>query len=232
MHPLGKTARVAGFLYLLVVITGFFTLMYAPARLFVDGDATVVAGNILAHLTLFRVDIVLSLFSELCFIATVLVLYRLFHTTGPQLAAAMVLLVLLCSPLAFAGIANELAVLGFLRGGDFLAAFDKPQRDALAIMLIHLNAQADIVSEVFWGLWLLPLGSLVYRSGFLPRFLGVWLIVNGLAYVALSGTEWFLPDILKTISRITMPALFGEVVFTLWLLIAGARAPSSPIAAR
>lgn len=231
MHPLSKTARVAGFLYLLVVITGFFTMMYAPANLFVDGDATVVAGNLLAHQSLFRVDIALSMFSELCFIATVLALYRLFRATGPQLAAAMVLLVLLCAPLAFAGIANDLAILGFLRGGDFLAAFDTPQRDALVIMLIHLNAQADTVSELFWGLWLLPLGSLVYRSGFLPRLLGVWLIVNGLAYVVLSGTELFLPEFVKTISWITMPALFGEVAFTLWLLIAGARAPSPPVAA-
>jgi hypothetical protein len=93
-----------------------------------------------------------------------------------------------------------------------------------------LNEQADTVSEIFWGLWLLPLGLLVYRSGFLPRFLGVWLVVNGFAYLALSGTELFLPEILKTISRIAVPVIFGEVAFTLWLLIVGARAPSSPAA--
>jgi hypothetical protein len=230
MHPLDRTARIAGFLYLLVVITGFFTIMYAPGKLFVAGDAAVVANNILAHQSLLRADIAMGMFSELCFIATVLVLYRLLKETGPQLAALMVLLVLLDAPLAFAGIANELATLVFLRGADFLAAFDKPQRDALAIMLIHLNEQADTVSEIFWGLWLLPLGLLVYRSGFLPRFLGVWLVVNGFAYLALSGTELFLPEILKTISRIAVPVIFGEVAFTLWLLIVGARAPSSPAA--
>lgn len=231
MHPLDKTARVAGFFYLLVVITGFFTIMYAPGKLFVGEDATAVASNILAHQSLFRVNIVISVFSELCFIATVLALYRLLQGAGPQLAGAMVLLVLLGAPLAFAGIANELATLTFLRGGDFLAAFDKPQRDALAIMLIHLNGQADIVSQIFWGLWLLPFGLLVYRSGFLPRFLGVWLVVNGLAYVVLSGTELFLPEILKTVSRIVFPILLGEVAFTLWLLIAGVRAPAPPVAA-
>lgn len=231
MHPLDKTARAAGFLYLLVVITGFFTIMYVPGKLFVAGDATAMASNILAHQSLFRANIAISMFSEFCFIATVLALYRLFQGTGPQLAGAMVLLVLLCAPLAFACIANELATLTFLRGADFLAAFDKPQRDALAIMLIHLNGQADTVSQIFWGLWLLPLGLLVYRSGFLPRFLGVWLVVNGFAYVVLSGTELFLPEILKTVSRITFPILLGEVVFTLWLLIVGARVPASPVAA-
>jgi hypothetical protein len=77
----------------------------------------------------------------------------------------------------------------------------------------------------------LPLGLLVYRSGFLPRFLGVWLVVNGLAYVVLSGTELFLPEILKTVFKIVFPILLGEVVFTLWLLIVGARVPASPVAA-
>lgn len=231
MHPLDKTARVAGFLYLLVVITGFFTIMYAPGKLFVAGDPTAVARNILAHQSLFRANLAISMFSELCFIGTALALYRLLRETGPRLAGAMVLLVLLCAPLAFAGIANEWATLTFLRGADFLAAFDPPQRNALAMMLIHLNEQADTVSQVFWGLWLLPLGWLVYRSGFLPRFLGAWLIVNGLAYVGLSATELFAPEILRTVSRITFPVLLGEVAFTLWLLLAGARSRSPSVAA-
>lgn len=231
MHPLKKTARVAGFLYLLVVITGFFTIMYVPGKLFVSGDATAVASNILAHQSLFRIDIAVELLSELFFIATVLALYRLLKGAGPQLAALMVLLVLLDAPLAFASIANEIATLTFLRGADFLAAFDKPQRDALAMLFIHLNQQADTVSEIFWGLWLLPLGLLVNRSGFLPRLLGFWLIINGLAYVVLSGTQLFLPEVLKTVSTISTPILLGEVVFTLWLLIVGARVPPSRVAA-
>jgi len=231
MHPLDKTARVAGLLYLLVVITGLFTIMYVPGKLFVSGDATVVASNILAHQSLFRADIAISMLSELFFVATVLVLYRLLRGAGPQLAALMVLLVLLGAPLALAGIANELATLTFLRGADFLAALEQPQRDALAIMFIHLNQQADTVSEIFWGLWLLPLGVLVHRSGFLPRFLGIWLIINGLAYVVLSGTEVFLPEVLKTVSTIATPILLGEVAFTLWLLIIGARVQPSPVAA-
>jgi hypothetical protein len=231
MHPLKKTARIAGFLYLLVVITGFFTIMYAPGKLFIPGNASAVASNILAHQSLFRADIVVGLLSELLFIATVLALYRLLKGTGPHLAALMVLLVLLDAPLAFAGIANEVATLTFLRGADFLAAFDKPQRDALAMLFIHLNQQADAVSEIFWGLWLLPLGLLVNRSDFLPRLLGNWLIINGLAYVVLSGTELFMPEVLKTVSTISTPILLGEVAFTLWLLIVGARVSPSPVAA-
>ncbi|MEO7063956.1 MAG: DUF4386 domain-containing protein [Dokdonella sp.] len=229
MHPLNTTARVAGFLYLVVVISGFFSLMYAPGKLFVPGDASAMASNILAHESLFRANIVVGLFSELFFIATVLALYQLLKGTGPQLAMLMVLLVLLDAPLGFASIANDVAALTFLHGADFLAVFDPAQRNALAILLLK-NGQGIFVSEMFWGLWLFPLGLLVYRSGFVPRLLGVWLIINGVAYVVLSATGLLWPEYSKMISTIATPVLLGEVAFTLWLLVVGVRMPRSPVA--
>lgn len=230
MHPLNKTARIAGFLYLLVVITGFFSLMYVPGKLFVPGDASAMANNILAHQSLFRAYIVVGLFSELLFIATVLALYQLLKGVGPQFAILMVLLVLLDAPLGFVSAANDVAALTFLRGADFLAVFDPAQRNALAILLLKLNGQGILISEIFWGLWLFPLGVLVYRSRFLPRLLGIWLIVNGVAYVMLSATGLLWPEHLKTASMMATPILLGEVVFTLWLLIVGIRMPRSPVA--
>lgn len=230
MHPLNKTARVAGFLYLLVVVTGFFSVMYVPGKLFVSTDAAATAGNILAHQPLFRTYIVVEILSMAFFIATVLALYQLFKGIGAQLAMLMVLLVLLSTPLVSAGIANEIAALTFLRGADFLAAFDPAQRIALAILLLKLNASAGLISQVFWGLWLLPLGLLTYRSGFVPRFLGVWLIINGLTYVALSVVGLLWPHYPDMIDTITAPILLGEVAFTLWLLIAGIRTPPSGVA--
>lgn len=230
MHPLKQTARIAGFLYLLVVLTGFFTLMYVPGKLFVPGSATATASNILAHQSLFRTYIAVEILSMVFFIATVLALYQLFKEIGPQLAMLMVLLVLLGTPLAFAGIANEVAALTFLRGADFLAVFDPAQRIALAILLLKLNAPAALISQVFWGLWLFPLGVLTYRSGFMPRILGIWLIINGLAYVMLSAIGLLWPDYPKMILTIAMPVLLGEVAFTLWLLVVGVRVPPAPVA--
>lgn len=231
MHPLNKKARVAGALYLLVVISGFFTLMYVPAKLFVMTDASATASNILAHQSLFRAYIVTDLFSELAFIATVLALYQLLKEVGPRLAMLMVLLVLLAAPLGLVGTANEVAALSFLRGTDLLAAFDPAQQHALAILLLKWNGQATLVSEIFWGLWLLPLGMLTYRSGFVPRFLGVWLIINGLTYVVLSAVGLLWPHYPAMIDTITAPILLGEVAYTLWLLIAGVRTPPSGVAA-
>ncbi len=223
MTQLQKDARIAGFFYLLMAITGPFVLIYVPGKLFVTGDASATAANISANQSLFRAYIAVGLFSELFFIATVLALYRLLKDVSHQLAVLMVILVLVEAPLAFLGVANQMATLSFVRSSELLAVFDKPQRDALATLLITINKQGVPVSELFWGLWLLPLALLVYRSRFLPRFLGVWLFLNGVAYVVISFIGMLLPQDLQTVNTITFPILLGEVAFTFWLLIIGAK---------
>lgn len=223
MESLKKTARIAGLLYLLVAFTGPFVLIYVPGKLFVPGDATATANNILAHETLFRAYIALGIVGELLFVSVVLLLYQLLKGVNRQLATVMVILIMIDVPLAFLSIANQIATLTFVRGADFLAVFDKPQRDALATLLINIERQGVLVSEVFWGLWLLPLGVLVYRSGFIPRLLGVWLFINGIAYVIMSFTGILLPELLDIVKKITFPILFGELALTLWLLIVGVK---------
>jgi len=230
MHPLKQTARIAGVLYLLVVLIGPFVLIYVPRKLYVPGDASATAGNILAHESLFRTHIVAGLVVELLFISLVLVLYQLLKGVNLQLAAIMVILILIHAPLAFLSIATEVATLTFLKGGAFLAVFDKPQRDALATLLINANTEGIPVDMVFWGLWLLPLGVLVYRSGFLPRFLGGWLCINGVAYLILSATGLLVPQHREMVSTILTPILFGEVALMLWLLIVGVRPRPAPVA--
>ncbi len=231
MHPITKSARVAGLLYLFVVLIGPFVLLYVPGKLFVSGDATATATNILANESLFRAYIVLGLVGELLFISVVLALYRLLKGVGLELATLMVILILLDAPLAFLSVANDVATLTFLRDPGFLAVFDQPQRDAIVTLLINFDRQGVLVSEMFWGLWLLPLGLLVYRSGFLPRLLGVWLFVNGLAYVAISLTGLLLPQYSKVVFSMATPVLFGEMAFMLWLLLVGARVLPAAVAA-
>ena len=223
MHPLKKAAHLAGALYLPVVLAGPFVLLYVPGKLFVAGDATATARNILAHESLFRAHIAVGLVSQLLFVAVALALYRLLKGVSVELATVMVIVILLDAPLAFLSLANEVATLTFLRGPEFLSVFDPPQRDALALLLIQFERKGVFVSEIFWGLWLLPLGALVYRSRFLPRLLGVWLLVNGVAYLAISTTGLLVPQSLKAVTMIATPALFGEVALMLWLLIVGAR---------
>ncbi len=222
MSSTHNPGRVAGFLYLLLVLTGPFTLIYIPSVLFVHGDATATANNISAHESLFRLGIVGGLVESIIFIFVVLALYRLLKSVDHSLAALMVILVLISVAISFVNEGNSLAALMLVRGDNFLSVFEKPQRDALAMLFVRLRGQGILVSETLWGLWLLPLAVLVYRSRFLPRFLGVWLIINGIAYVAISLTGLLWPQYEQMVSNIAFPALLGELAFMLWLVIKGA----------
>ena len=228
MDSTGRAARLAGLLYLPVVIGGPFVLLYVPGKVFVPGDASATVNSLLAHESLFRAGIAVGIVSELFFVGAILALYRLLRDVSQTLAALMALLILFDVPLAFPSTANQVATLTLARGADFLAVFDKPQRDALVLLLLKFDSAGALVSQVLWGLWLLPLGLLVHRSGFLPRLLGLWLLLNGLAYVAMSATGLFFPDHLKLVRNLAMPALFGEMALMLWLLIKGARRPVTP----
>jgi hypothetical protein len=231
VDQLRKDSRVAGLLYLFVVLLGPFTLVYIPSKLFVPGDGGATARNILAHESLFRVFTVVEIVAELFFVLTVLALYRLLRAVGQELASVMAILVLVDAPLAFLGVVNHLATLTLVRGGDLLGAFSEEQRHALTALLLTVDKQSTLVSEIFWGLWLIPLGLLVYRSGFLPRLLGGWLVINGFAYVTMSFTGLLLPEYAKTVFTVATPVLFGEGAFMLWLLIVGARVRPSPVPA-
>lgn len=227
MNSPKKLARIAGVLYLLVAIIGPFVLLYVPGKLFVRGDAAATAANILNHETLFRSYIALGILSELLFISTVLALYLLLKEKGPLLAKAMVITILIDAPLAFLSSANQIATLAFVRGADILSVFDKPQRDALATLLIQIDGHGVLVSEVFWGLWLLPLGILILRSGMIPRFIGYWVIVNGIAYIVSGFTGILLPEFSAIVGKVSLPILFGELALALWLLIMGVKLPAA-----
>ncbi len=113
-----------------------------------------------------------------------------------------------------------------VRGGDFLSAFDKPQRDALALLFLTLRDHQNTAAEILWGVWPLPLALLVYRSRFLPRFLGVWLALGGFAYVILSLTGELMPQYQDKVFTYAQPAFFGELALMLWLVIKGAVPPA------
>ena len=216
--------RIAGFLYLLLVVFAPFRLIYIPSKLFVRENATATANNIAAHEVLFRLGIVTDLFCGTILIFLVLALYRLLKGVNQNQAVLMVILGgVMPATIDFLNVVNDAAALMLVRGPDFLSVFEKPQRDALAMLFFRLHHQEVAAAEVLWGLWLVPLAILVYRSRFLPRFLGVWLIINGFAYLAMSFTGLLLPLYEDMVSNIAFPALLGEMAFMLWLLIKGAR---------
>jgi hypothetical protein len=223
MHPTDKAARIAGAWYLSLVLTAPFSLIYVPNTVIVRGNANATANNVLAHETLFRLGIVADLLASVTFMFVVLALYRLLRDVNTTRAAQMVALAMVSVAVGFMNVLNNIAALILFRGADFLTVFEKPQRDALGMLFIRLHGQGVVINEIFWGLWLLPFGLLVMRSGFLPRILGVLLIVNCFAYVALSLTALLVPDYLGLVSGYAFPAQLGELWIMLWLLIKGAK---------
>jgi len=223
MSSIKKTARFAGFLYLLMTITAPISLMYVPGKLIVRDNPAATASNILASQGLFRLGIVSGLVSALLMMYVGLALYRLLQGVNQRQAALMVILTLVQVPLAFLNELNQLAALILVQGGDLLSSFTQSQRESLAMLFLNVHNQGITVAEMFWGLWLFPFGLLVLRSGFLPRFLGVWLLINGCAYVALSLTGLLAPQYSHVLFRTALPALFGEMAIMLWLLIMGAK---------
>ncbi len=231
MHPTDKAARVAGAVYLSLVLTAPFSLLYVPGKLIVRGNAAATADNILAHETLFRLAILADLVGQVIFICLAIALYRLLSGVNKTWAGLMVAFVLASAAVGFFNTLNDIAALILFRGADFLAVFDKPQRDALGMLFIRLHSQGIFIDEMFWGLWLFPFGLLVFRSGFLPRFIGVWLMINCFGYVVLSITALFFPAYYEAAFRMAQAVLFGELAIMLWLLIKGAKVPSAAAAA-
>jgi len=218
--------RFAGLLYILVSLPGVFAMMYVPSKLIVHGNAAATASNIAAHETLFRLGIAGQLISQTGFIFVALALYELLKGVNRRLASLMVTLIVVSIPIAFLNELNSIAALFLVRGADFLSIFEKPQREALAMLFLNLHFQGLVVDEIFWGLWLLPLALLVYRSRFLPRFLGVWLALAGFAWVLLSLTGILSPQHYDKVFTYSQPAALGEVAFMLWLVIKGAKPPA------
>lgn len=157
-------------------------LIYIPSKLFVPGNASATVNNIAAHEWLFRFDIVGDLVGGVLLIFVVLAFYRLFKGVNQCLAVLVVILGgVMPALINFVSVVSDAGALMIVSSTDFLSVFDKPQREALAMLLLRLRDQQNTAAEILWGLWLLPLAMLVYRSRFLPRFLGVWLIINGCA---------------------------------------------------
>ncbi|HXT63547.1 MAG TPA: DUF4386 domain-containing protein [Pyrinomonadaceae bacterium] len=227
MRLFKNPGRCAGVLYLLLMGAPL-RLVYIPAKLFVPGDAAATANNIATHETLFRLGIVLDLFSSVVVIFLALAFYDLFKQVNRKLAVLVVILGgILPSAINFGNVGSDLVALTVARGSggllraNVLAAFDQPQREALMMLFLNLHSQVINAAQTFWGLWLLPLAILIWRSRFLPRFVAVWLGVNGFAYVAMSFTSLLLPQYDRTVSTYLSPALTGEMVLMLWLLIRG-----------
>lgn len=223
MSSTRNPGRFAGLLYLFGSILGFFALLYVPGKLMVPGNPTATAHNLAASETLFRLGIFADLAGQTIFIFVALALYNLLKGVNQRHALLMLILLLVSIPIAFLNELNSVAAVTLARGSYFVSVFNEPQRIAFMRLFLNLRGAGFDVAGIFWGLWLYPLGLLVYRSGFLPRILGILLMAGCFAYLANSFTSLVLPQYERAVSRWMNPIQLVEMLFMLWLLVMGAK---------
>ncbi len=220
-----KIARQSGFLYLIVVLAGIFSIAYVPSKLIVWGDASATFNNISENEQLFRLGIYAGIVCYAAFALLPFALYNLLHLVNKKFAITMVILALVSVPVSLYNLGNKIDVLTLISKADYLNVFSEGQIKAQVLLHLEYYNNGIEIASVFWGLWLLPFGYLVFKSGILPKLLGVFLMLGCIGdLINFSGGFLFAGYRgLGIASYVSLPATIGEIGICLWLLIAGAK---------
>ncbi len=222
-----KTARIAGLLYLGVVLTGIFSLMYVPSKLIVWDNATNTFINIVNNQSLYRLGIVSGLACYTFFLFLPMVLYKLLKPVNDSYAKLMVILAILSVPIYFINVQNEFTILSLVSSSNHLKGFTSEQIKSMVILYLDQYENGMRIVHIFSGLWLFPFGYLVFKSGFLPKFLGILLMLGCFGYLTnfIGNTLVSNYSEMGVGSYLQLPASMGEIGICLWLLIVGVQNP-------
>jgi hypothetical protein len=218
-----STARVAGGIYLIVVITGIFSLAYVPSKLIVWNNASQTIQNITTHESMYRLSLLSSAVCYLAFLLLPFVLYRLLRSVDEITAKLMVLLAVVSVPISFLNLQNKYAVLTLIQDAQYSGFFPEGQLSGQVMFLLDNYNNGILILLVFWGLWLFPFGYLVFRSGFLPKILGLLLMLGCIAYMISFAGNTMMQNFGETALAgfVRLPPALGEIGTCIWLLLRG-----------
>ena len=227
-----RLARIAGLLYLLIAVFGGFAEGFVYPKMYVAGDAAATVGNVIANPGLVRLGVVTDLLDQILFVFLVLTLYLLLQHVHKGVARAMVVLVALAAAITSLNAVFEFAGLQVATGAVNLSALGTAGSNGIVLLLLDTQHYGLLIAQVFFGLWLIPLGYLAYQSkGVFPTWLGVLLIVGGVCYLVDVLAAFLLPDIGSAIHGfVTIPSALAEISMVLYLLVIGVRTvkPAKP----
>jgi hypothetical protein len=227
MYTPQRLARIAGLFYLLLTLFAI-PIVYSRAKVHVPGDAAATARNVVANADLFRVGFVLELAQAICMAFVALLLYALLKHVNRNAALALVVFAALSIAIVCVMSVFHLAALHVATEASYRGAFDGQGADVVLLML-DLQSDGYLVAQVFFGLWLLPMGYLAYTSRMFPRALGVGLVIACFGYLVETFARFLAPDVGATLSPfVVAPAVIAEPAMVLWLLIKGVKTPDSP----
>lgn len=223
------TGRRAGALYVIVIVTGIFSLVYVPAELHLTGSAGEVAESIASIQLLYRLGILSWLINSVAFLLLPFAFYRLFHAVHRHAGILMVTFALLSIPISLIACGYELDVLSLLGGKPPLQAISVENRNAMLVQSLSSYDNGMFVAQLFWGLWLLPLGYLVVKSGMVPRVFGILLMLGCVGYLVEEVGALLYPGFGSTVLAqvVNLPSAAGEIGLCFWLLLRGVRQPSA-----
>ncbi|MES2676249.1 MAG: DUF4386 domain-containing protein [Pseudomonadota bacterium] len=213
-------ARVSGFTYLILILTGVFGLVYVPSAIIVWSSPDITVANIKSSEFLFRLGILSQIICFIAFIMLPLFLYELLKSVGKTAATLMVVFALISIPITFVNILNKINVLLLLSGVEYLNKIPQEQLHAQVMYLLASFNNGNMVSNIFWGAWLFPLGYLVFKSHFLPKILGIFLMIGCFGYLV-EFLARFLFSLTEIPWYVSMPSSIGEFGICLWLLVFG-----------
>ncbi len=223
MNSPQKTARVAAFVFLCIFFLGMSTELFIRPGILVPGDAAATVKNIGSAETLFRLSLVSDLIRQVLLIVLPLVLYRLLKPVNKDIAKLMVIFALVSVSISMLNELNHFAVLLLSSNTGDKNAFNADQLNALVMFFLELRNYGTYIPQVL-SVWVFLLGYLVFKSGFLPRILGILLMLGGLCYTASAVLFFLFPTFNGTI--LGLFAFIGEALFYLWLLIKGVNVES------
>jgi len=217
-----RLARIAGFLYLLVGIFGGFAEGYVEPKMYVAGNAASTVGNIVANAGLVRLGVVADLLDATFFVFVALTLYVLLKQVHKSVARAMLVLVMLAAGITCVAATFEFEALRVATGAVDLGALGSGGSSAMVLLLADLQHYGLLTAQIFFGLWLAPLGYLAYRSGWFPKALGVVLIAAAASYIVDLLVAFLAPDIARSIHGFaTILPAFAEPAMVLYLIVIG-----------
>ena len=223
---LKRLARVAGLLYLAVAVTGGFSEGYLGPSLYVPGDAAATAGNLAANPGLVRLGVVAHLADAVFLVLTAVTLYVLLKHVDKHAARLMVLPVVIAAGIKAMSTVFMFVALQVATTDTYAAAFGDGETDALALLLLEIEHYGIRAAQVFFALWLAPLGYLAYRSRLFPKALGIILVVATVSYLADVVVAFLLPDLVGQVHvPLSVAPGIAEVWMVLYLLILGVRSP-------
>jgi hypothetical protein len=223
-----RNARIAGLLYLALGITGAYSMIGIIPQLVIPGSMESTISNIQRSTGLFRLGFVSNIVSQVIFLYLVVALYKLFVKIDKTQARILLVLVVTSVPVTFVAMLAYLVPGVLLSGAEYLSAFNLEQLKALSMVFLDIHRIGLLTVEIYWGLWLLPLGILIIKSGFFPKILGYLEFAACFGYVLAFFLGILAPEGLPVLKTISTIAIYGEMPFIFWILILGARFPKSP----